>query len=102
MKKFSATHDSHGDRNLGGVTTFPSPTGSSRTTITWAGEATPDGVEPLDVLKATMDRLIFLQKTKSATEDNAKAMFKLQVLLEEIEKKPPTMGGELNNLIPKE
>lgn len=98
MKEFSASHSSVDGKNLGGFTSFGV---HGKTVITWLGETT-EGVEPIDVVRAALDRIKFLQKTLSASEPNAKLMVKLIQAVEEFDGKPPSIGGDLNNLIPKE
>lgn len=98
MKEFNALHNSESGRNLGGKTTFGH---DWNTAITWAGETTI-GVDPIDVVRAALDRIKFLQeKTTAASEPNAKLQVKLMQAVEEFDGKSPTIGGELNNLIPK-
>lgn len=99
MKEFKATHDSLAGQNLGGFTTFGP---GSQVVITWSGRDEQRGIEPIDVIRAALDRIQFLQKTNSASEPNGKLMFKLIQAVEEFDGKPPSIGGELNNLIPKE
>jgi hypothetical protein len=98
VKEFSATHSSAEGRNLGGFTSF-GPRGKS--VITWNGETT-EGIDPIDAILATLDRIQFVQKTTSASEPNAKLLVKLLQAVEEFDGKPPSIGGDLNNLIPKE
>ena len=96
MKKpLQATHDSRDGRNLGGYST------AGGYTIVWSGEDSSQFAEPIDVVRAVLDRVAFLQKTTSATEPNAKLLFKLTQAVEEFDGKPPTIGGALNDLIPK-
>lgn len=99
MKEFQAQHDSVNNANYGGFSSF-GPKG--KTVINWSGSMTNgEGVEPIDVVRAVLDRVAFLQKTTSATEPNAKLLFKLTQAVEEFDGKPPTIGGALNDLIPK-
>ncbi len=70
--------------------------------IEWAGSQRPAGAEPIDVLKATLEHLHALQKTVAASEGNAKLIARLVPAVEEFEGREPTMGGELNKLIPPE
>ena len=98
MKEFNATHSSVNRENLGGFTSFGE---NGKTVITWTGN-TVQGVDPIDVVRAALDRIQFTQKTTSASEPNAKLMVKLMQAVEEFDGKPPSIGGELNNLIPKE
>ena len=99
MKEFNASHVSVSGQNLGGRTTFGH---DCNTSITWNGETTK-GVEPIDVVRAALDRIKFLQeKTTAASEPNARLLVKLMQAVEEFDGKSPSIGGELNNLIPKE
>lgn len=98
MKEFSATHSSSDSKNLGGFTSFGN---HGKSVITWNGETT-EGIEPIDAVRAALDRIQFLQKTLSASEPNAKLLVKLLQAVEEFDGKPPSIGGDLNNLIPKE
>lgn len=97
-KEFRASHSSVNGTNLGGFTSFGQ---DCNTSITWNGETTK-GVEPIDVVRAALDRIKFLQeKTTAASEPNAKLLVKLMQAVEEFDGVPPSVGGELNNLIPK-
>lgn len=98
MKECKSTHDSLANENLGGFTAFGP---GSQVVITWSGRDESCGVEPIDVVRAALDRLLFLQKTTSASEPNGKLLFKLTQAVEEFDGKTPSMGGALNNLIPK-
>lgn len=98
MKEFTASHSLANGENLGGFTSFGN---TGKTVITWTGN-TVEGVEPIDVVRAALDRIKFTQKTTSASEPNAKLMVKLMQAVEEFDGKPPSIGGDLNNLIPKE
>jgi hypothetical protein len=98
MKEFNATHSSAEGKNLGGFTSFGN---HGKSVITWTGETT-EGIEPIDAVRAALDRIQFLQKTLSASEPNAKLLVKLLQAVEEFDGKPPSIGGDLNNLIPKE
>ena len=98
-REFNATHEAKDAENLGGFTSF-GPKG--QTAIQWVGSLTNgNGVQPIDVIRAALDRVKFLQKTTSASEPNGKLLFALTKAVEEFDGVKPTMGGELNNLIPK-
>lgn len=95
--QFRSTHSSVDGQNLGGLTTFGH---ELNTSITWKGNTTK-GVEPIDVVRAVLHRVQWMQeKTTAASEPNAKLLVKLMQAVEEFDGKPPTIGGELNNLIP--
>ena len=69
--------------------------------IRWKGPYNV-GPEAIDAIRATVDHLTYLQRTTSASEANAKLLVHLIQAAEEFDGVPPTIGGELNNLIPKE
>jgi hypothetical protein len=97
--QFQSTNSSSNGQNLGGFTTFGH---ELNTSITWKGDTTK-GVEPIDVVRAALHRVQWMQeKTTAASEPNAKLLVKLMQAVEEFDGVPPTIGGELNNLIPKE
>jgi hypothetical protein len=98
-KEVRASHSSVNGTNLGGFTSFGQ---DCNTSITWNGEATK-GVDPIDVVRAVLHRVQWMQeKTTAASEPNARLLVKLMQAVEEFDGKPPSIGGELNNLIPKE
>lgn len=95
---FQSSHSAMQGKNLGGRTAFGA---NLSTFITWNGSLT-NGVEPIDVVRAALDRIKFLQEnTTAASEPNAKLLVKLMQAVEEFDGVSPTIGGELNNLIPK-
>lgn len=97
-KEFNASYSSANGQNLGGFTSFGH---QFNTSICWAGETTK-GIDPIDAVRAALDRIKFLQeKTTAASEPNARLMVKLMQAVEEFDGVPPSIGGELNNLIPK-
>ena len=69
--------------------------------IRWKGPYN-NGPTAIDAVRATVDHLTHLQKTTAASESNAKLLVHLIKAVEEFDQKPPTIGGELNNLIPDE
>ena len=99
QKELSASYSSANGTNLGGFSSFGQ---QFNTSICWSGETTK-GVDPIDVVRAALDRIKFLQeKTTAASEPNARLLVKLMQAVEEFDGLPPSIGGELNNLIPKE
>lgn len=68
--------------------------------IRWSGPYN-SGPTAIDAVRATLDHLTHLQKTTAASESNAKLINHLVQATEEFDGVKPTMGGELNNLIPK-
>jgi hypothetical protein len=68
--------------------------------IRWAGPYSR-GPTAIDAVRATLDHLTHLQKTTQASEANAKLIVHLVKAIEEFDDNPPTMGGRLNDLIPK-
>lgn len=68
--------------------------------IRWQGPYN-DGPLPIEAVRATIDNLQHRQKTTAATEDNAKLLVKLIQAVEEYDGAEPTIGGRLNDLIPK-
>jgi len=68
--------------------------------IAWDG-AQQSGATPIAVVKATLMHLQTLQKTASASTQNGKLIVSLTQAIEEFEGTPPTVGGDLNKLIPK-
>lgn len=70
--------------------------------IAWQGSDHHSGARPGDVLRAALMHLQGLQKTDVASEANAKLIAKLIPAIEEYEGLSPTMGGDLNSLIPEE
>jgi hypothetical protein len=98
-KELKTSYNAPMGRNLGGFASFGA---EFHTSIAWAGE-TVQGVDPIDVVRAALHRIEFLQKqTTAASEPNAKLLVKLMQAVEEFDGVSPTIGGELNNLIPKE
>lgn len=59
------------------------------------------GPTAIDMIRATVDHLTHLQRTDASSEDNAKMLVHLLKAIEEHDGVKPTIGGELNNLIPK-
>lgn len=59
------------------------------------------GVQPIDVCRAVRQRLDYEQHV-APTEQNAKLLFKVVEAIEAYEGSQPTVGGELNDLIPKD
>ena len=64
-------------------------------------EGNAPGVTPIQVCQAVRLRLDYEQHV-APTEKNAKLLFGLIQAIEAYEGSQPTVGGELNNLIPKE
>lgn len=94
---FQSSHSAASGQNLGGRTTFGQ---ELNTSISWAGQSI-NGVEPIDVVRATLERVQWMQeKTTAASERNAKLQIKLMQAVEEFDGVSPSIGGELNNLIP--
>lgn len=71
----------------------------SNWSIRWAGPGY-SGVDPIDALRAMRDHLYHLQRTDYASDANAKLQVHVIKAIEEFEETPPTIGGELNQLIP--
>ena len=69
--------------------------------IRWAGPYM-NGPTAIDAVRATLDHLTHLQKTNAASESNAKLIVHLTKAIEEFDGVKPTVGGELNQLIPGE
>lgn len=93
---FEARYSTHQDKtDLGGFTSW-----NSGSQIQWRGSKSKQGVSPIEVLEAVMHRLHHEQQTDLASEDNAKLLFDLTVAVEKFNGAPPSMGGDLNNLIP--
>lgn len=66
----------------------------------WAGPHNP-GPVPEQMIRATLMHLSHLQNTSDmASEQNAKMLYRLQQLVDEIDGNPEQMGGSLNDLIP--
>lgn len=68
--------------------------------INWKGPYNR-GPKVIDVLRASLDHLTHLQRTDAASEDNAKLINHIVQAIEEFDGVKPTLGGDLNNLIPK-
>lgn len=70
--------------------------------IRWAGPYNK-GPQAIDVLRAALDHLTHLQQTTNgASESNAKLIVHLVKAIQEFDGVRPTIGGELNNLIPEQ
>lgn len=69
--------------------------------IRWQGPYNA-GPTAIDTLRAARDHLTHLQKTTAASESNAKLLVHVIQAIEEFDGVPPTIGGSLNDLIPKE
>lgn len=90
---YSENHRGEAGAYQGGVSSAPG------WSIRWQGPYNV-GPLPIDVVRAARDNLKHRQRTTASTEENAKLLFKLEQAIEEYEGKSPTIGGDLNNLIP--
>lgn len=68
--------------------------------IRWAGPYNK-GPQAIDVLRAALDHLTHLQRTTSTSEANAKLIVHVTQAIEEYDGASPSIGGSLNDLIPK-
>lgn len=68
-------------------------------TIRWKGPY-QEGITPIETVEAIIENLKHRQSTDVASNEDAKLLFALTKAKEEYHNDPPTMGGELNNLIP--
>ena len=69
--------------------------------IRWAGPYM-NGPTAIDAVRATLHHLTHLQNTNAASEANAKLIVHLTEAIEEFDGMEPSIGGELNDLIPKQ
>jgi hypothetical protein len=69
--------------------------------IRWKGPYN-QGPQAIDAMRAALDHLTYLQRTTSASTANAKLIVHLIKAIEEHDGIAPSVGGDLNNLIPKE
>lgn len=69
--------------------------------VRWRGPYN-DGPSAVEMARATLQHLQHVQQTDAASENNAKLMFHLIKAIEEIDNQPPSVGGDLNKLIPKD
>lgn len=65
--------------SLGGKTTGPG------LSISWKGKEEPGGAEPLDLIAAAEDRLVFLQTTTAGGNETAKALWEVQQCREKLQ-----------------
>lgn len=97
MNSYSLMHEGPAERRvyMGAVSNI----GSCR--IRWRGPQITEGVLPIEVLEALRQHLTAVQQTTAASEPNAKLLIHVVKAIEEYEGSDPTVGGELNDLIPK-
>jgi hypothetical protein len=68
--------------------------------IRWKGPYN-EGPTAIDAMRAVRDHLSHLQQTTSTSESNAKLLFHVLKAIEEYDGEEPSIGGSLNDLIPK-
>lgn len=68
--------------------------------ITWKSPTRPHGPSPIEVVRGALDNIEHKQKSGAGSDDEAKLMVHLIRALEELDGKAPSIGGDLNALIP--